>query len=346
MSITFYGQHRIRSVIPLKWLLAAPSWMRSSLFIAVVLLGIFLNPTKAHAYCETTGDTLQTYKYTAANLNQPGSVTFTGTWKCYNGNTQVASISKNICAKAIFNGNSTNGNTTLPYSVSILTIGGLARSTVKSDNWYFKGGTVAPNNTVNYTITVNLPSLTNGSTVIYPSGSYNGTLQLYMDMQGNGAPCEGNKGGGWDSDNKTLSFTVIIPEACQLTSISDIDFGQINDIGKTAKDYTANGAVVTTCNSGTPYTIYLSNGNNRIAGGNRQMANGGNYLPYQLYQDAAYTQVWDETGGTNMINGSGGKSLIGTGGNQTTTIYGRIAKNTILPPPNNYTDTVIVTTTY
>lgn len=344
MSITFYGQRRIRSMILLKWLSAAPSWMRYSLFIVVVLLGVCLNPTKAHAYCETTGDTLQTYNYTAANSNQPGSITFTGTWKCYNGNTSVASISNNICAKAIFNGNSTNGNTPLPYSVSNLTIGGLTQSTINSGNWYYKSNTFAPNNIVNYTITVNLPSLT--GLKVYPSGIYTGTLQLYMDMQGNSGRCEGDNGGGWDSANKTLSFTIIIPEACQITSISDIDFGQINDIGKTSKDYTANGAVVTTCNSGTPYTIYLSNGNNRIASGNRQMANSNNYLPYQLYQDAAYSKVWDETGGTNTINGSGGKSLIGTGGNQTTTIYGRIAKNTILPPPNNYTDTVIVTTTY
>ncbi|MFX7152150.1 spore coat protein U domain-containing protein, partial [Acinetobacter baumannii] len=76
------------------------------------------------------------------------------------------------------------------------------------------------------------------------------------------------------------------------------DFGNINDIGKTTHDYTAQGVVNTTCNNGLPYSIYLGDGNNRIAGGFRQMTNGsGQYIPYQLYQNSNYSAVWDTTGG-------------------------------------------------
>ncbi|MFX9877834.1 spore coat protein U domain-containing protein, partial [Acinetobacter baumannii] len=90
----------------------------------------------------------------------------------------------------------------------------------------------------------------------------------------------------------------VVPTLCQLNSTSNVDFGNINDIGTASRDYTTQGAVNTTCNYGTPYTIYLGDGNNRISGGFRRMANSNNeFIPYQLYKDAAYSSVWDATGG-------------------------------------------------
>ncbi|MGE8560258.1 MAG: spore coat protein U domain-containing protein [Acinetobacter sp.] len=57
--------------------------------------------------------------------------------------------------------------------------------------------------------------------------------------------------------------------------------------------------------------------------------------------------MWDATGGTAAVGGSGGVSLTGTGINQTTSVFGRIAANTVLPNiAGNYTDDVIVTITY
>ena len=51
-----------------------------------------------------------------------------------------------------------------------------------------------------------------------------------------------------------------MPSLCQIDSTSNVDFGNINDIGKTTRDYTAQGVVNTTCNNGLPYSIYLGMG--------------------------------------------------------------------------------------
>ncbi len=101
------------------------------------------------------------------------------------------------------------------------------------------------------------------------------------------------------------------------------------------------------CNS--PYTIYIGDGGNRVATGSRdrQMAQGTQRLPYQLYKDSGRSQVWDATGGTAATNGSGGVSDTGTSVNQTKTVYASIPLTTALPPvAGSYSDTVIVTVTY
>ncbi|MDP7873313.1 spore coat protein U domain-containing protein, partial [Acinetobacter pittii] len=94
--------------------------------------------------------------------------------------------------------------------------------------------------------------------------------------------------------------------------------------------------------------IYLGDGNNRIAGGFRQMTNGsGQYIPYQLYQNSNYSAVWDTTGGVSAVGGSGGVSKTGSGNSQGTNVYGKIPQGTtISTAPGNYSDAIVVTVTY
>jgi len=152
----------------------------------------------------------------------------------------------------------------------------------------------------------------------------------------------------WDSGNVTLTANFVVPSMCQLNSTSTVDFSNINDISTTKRDYTAQGAVNSTCNYGTPYSIYLGDGNNRIAGGFRRMTNGNNeYIPYQLYKDSNYSTVWDATGGVTNIGGAGGVSGTGTGSAQSTPVYGKIPQGTsIASTPGSYSDSVVVTVTY
>jgi spore coat protein U-like protein len=154
--------------------------------------------------------------------------------------------------------------------------------------------------------------------------------------------------GGWDSGDTLLTANFVVPSLCQLNSTSTVDFGNINDISTTKHDYTAQGAVNSTCNYGTPYSIYLGDGNNRISGGFRRMTNGNNeFIPYQLYKDSNYSTVWDTTGGVTNVGGSGGVSKTGSGSAQTTTVYGKIPQGTsIASTPGNYSDSVVVTVTY
>ncbi|MCT9189435.1 spore coat U domain-containing protein, partial [Acinetobacter baumannii] len=164
--------------------------------------------------------------------------------------------------------------------------------------------TVASNNVISYSVNIKVPART-GSLMAYPKGTYIGTVQLFWDMQASSSTvCEGNSGGGWDSGNTTITANYVVPSLCQIDSTSNVDFGNINDMGTTRRNYTAQGAVNTTCNHGTSYSIYLGDGNNRISGGFRRMVNSNNeFIPYQLYKDSNYSTVWDATGGVTSVGG-------------------------------------------
>ncbi|WP_457971025.1 Csu type fimbrial protein [Acinetobacter calcoaceticus] len=305
--------------------------------------------SSAHAACTVTGNTNSTYTYTAATINSDANINFSGTIRCLGGRT-TPEISAYMCMKTVFTGTtSVNNSVSLPYTVTA-TVGGAGSSTTNqtSNVWYGPVRTVASNNIINYSVNVKVPART-GSLIAYPKGTYTGTVQLFWDMQASSSSvCEGNSGGGWDSGNTTITANYVVPTLCQLDSTSNVDFGNINDIGSTSRDYTGQGAVNTTCNNGTPYSIYLGDGNNRIAGGFRRMTNGSSqYIPYQLYQNSTYSTVWDTTGGVTAVGGSGGVSKMGSGSAQSTNVYGKIPQGTtISTTPGNYSDTIVVTVTY
>ncbi|MGV2455306.1 Csu type fimbrial protein [Acinetobacter seifertii] len=316
-------------------------------FIGICLFYLvyaFFSPT--HAACTVAGTTNNTFIYTAANINSDATINFSGTITCTNGG--IIQISPFMCMKTVFTGTtSANNSVSLPYTVTA-TVGGAGSSTTNqtSNVWYGPVVTVASNNILSYSVNVKVPART-GSLIAYPQGTYTTTVQLFWDMDILAALCLGDVI-SWSSGNVTLTANFVVPTLCQLNSTSNVDFGNINDIGITKRDYTTQGAVNTTCNSGTPYSIYLGDGNNRISGGFRRMANSNNeFIPYQLYKDAAYSSVWDATGGVNSVGGTGGVSGTGTGNAQTTTVYGKIPQGTtIASRPGSYSDSVVVTVTY
>ncbi|WP_445536162.1 Csu type fimbrial protein [Acinetobacter sp. G18] len=316
-------------------------------FIGICLFYLvyaFFSPT--HAACTVAGTTNNTFIYTAANINSDATVNFSGTITCTNGG--IIQISPFMCMKTVFTGTtSANNSVSLPYTVTA-TVGGAGSSTTNqtSNVWYGPVVTVASNNILSYSVNVKVPART-GSLIAYPQGTYTTTVQLFWDMDILAALCLGDVI-SWSSGNVTLTANFVVPTLCQLNSTSNVDFGNINDIGITKRDYTTQGAVNTTCNSGTPYSIYLGDGNNRISGGFRRMANSNNeFIPYQLYKDSNYSSVWDATGGVNSVGGTGGVSGTGTGNAQTTTVYGKIPQGTtIASRPGSYSDSVVVTVTY
>ena len=317
---------------------------------SLLLFVLYAFFSSAHATCTVTGgNTTGSYNYTAANINSDATITYSGTIRCTNvGST--AQISRYMCMKTVFTGATTsNSNVSLPYTV-IATVGGAGSSTANqtSNFWYGPVTTVAPSNIISYSVSVKVPARS-GSLTAYPVGTYIGSVQVFWDMQANSSSvCEGDSGGGWDSGNMTITANYVVPSFCQLDSTSNVDFGNISDIGTTSRDYTAQGAINATCNNGTLYSIYLGDGNNRISGGFRRMTNGSSqYIPYQLYKDSAYGTVWDATGGVASIGGSGGVSGTGSGNAQTTTVYGKIPQGTtIASRPGAYSDNVVVTVTY
>jgi len=263
--------------------------------------------------------------------------------------TNNANVSPYTCTKVVYDGvTSSVNNQRLAYQLVNLSVGGVTRSTaINTDTWYGPASTVSSGYQVPYSITLRIPANSNILRA-YPTGIYQGTFHLYLDMQDGSNACEGAAGGGWDYADLTLTYALTMPSYCQLNTTPTMDFGTISDINTASQNYDATSAISSVCNINTPYTLYLSSGNNSLAG-NRRMANGGAYIPYQLYKSppGPSAEVWDETGGVSTLGGSGGVSLTGTGNIQTTTVYGRIAKGTAIPgTTGTYTDTVIVTLTY
>jgi spore coat protein U-like protein len=96
------------------------------------------------------------------------------------------------------------------------------------------------------------------------------------------------------------------------------------------------------CTSGTPYAAALNVGSGGGSFATRTIANGGNTLNYNLFRDAARSQVWgDGSGSTFTVSGTGSGLLSANN----LTVYGEIAIAQD-KPPGTYTSTVTVTVTY
>jgi spore coat protein U-like protein len=171
-------------------------------------------------------------------------------------------------------------------------------------------------------------------------GTYSRQLTLRATMTPTGT-CSGTP-----TYSGTETFNFVLPKLCVIGSVTGINFGDVPQ-GTPSADIMAQGSVSVTCPNGTPYTIYLGNGLNRISGGYRQMMNGTTPMMYQLYQDGGLNKIWDETGGPTVKGGSGGFSTTATGAAIVSPIYGVIPKGIPLPSTlGPYTDTVVVTVAY
>lgn len=97
------------------------------------------------------------------------------------------------------------------------------------------------------------------------------------------------------------------------------------------------------CTNTTPYAVALDAGSHAGGGanfGSRSMLNGLSTLGYQLYSDSTRAVVWgDGSGGSLPVLG------VGSGSNQSLTIYGRLPSLSGAIP-GTYSDTVTVTISY
>ncbi|HEY3122875.1 MAG TPA: spore coat U domain-containing protein [Thermoanaerobaculia bacterium] len=139
-----------------------------------------------------------------------------------------------------------------------------------------------------------------------------------------------------------ISATVV--SSCSITALP-VAFGNYDALSATPKD--ATGSVDVTCSVGSLPKIWLGPGLNELGGPSaaapvRRMQKGatGNYLGYQLYQDALRTTVW---GGTD---GSSPAAIPAVGITAvTSTIYGRVPVNQT-STTGDYTDTVVATVNF
>ncbi|HEY0328559.1 MAG TPA: spore coat U domain-containing protein [Rhodopseudomonas sp.] len=133
----------------------------------------------------------------------------------------------------------------------------------------------------------------------------------------------------------TFSASGTVVGNCNVNAI-DIDFGTHGTVGTNVD---ASGLLMVSCTVGTNYNIGLDDGHAAAGPSGRKMALAAVTIGYNLYRNAARTQVWGSTIGVNTV------SATGNGGLQPYTIYARVPPQS-MPGAGVYKDVIVVTITY
>lgn len=135
-----------------------------------------------------------------------------------------------------------------------------------------------------------------------------------------------------------LALALLLPlplaaqPACRVEA-RPLAFGMLWDLSSRGAD--AESLVLLDCAAAIAgLRVSLGPGLNAVQASDRKLRNGATSLPYQLYTDAARSQLWGD--------GSGGSSAAMAPGNAMLTVYARIPP-VPTPPPGSYSDAVEVT---
>ena len=143
----------------------------------------------------------------------------------------------------------------------------------------------------------------------------------------------------------TSNFTVTasVSNNCTISSTA-IGFGAYDPIVTNASTpLDAAGTVVITCTKGATTTIGLNTGNNaaNASGTTRAMKSGTDYLSYEIYQEAARSTVWGNSG-TGLLTPPAAPNKNA----RTFSTYGRVPAAQDVPASATYTDTVTATVNF
>lgn len=128
---------------------------------------------------------------------------------------------------------------------------------------------------------------------------------------------------------------------CSFTSITGVNFGSYDVFSANPK--TSTGSISYSCtgvNGNQQMRMDLSTGSGTFA--NRTLRSGGNVLNYNLYPDAANSQVWGNgTGSTYQYRINPNDTNV-----HTLTVYGTILAGQDVGVGTNYIDTITVTMSF
>lgn len=127
-----------------------------------------------------------------------------------------------------------------------------------------------------------------------------------------------------------FKVTITVKESCKIDSTSDVNFAEIDR--STNVDQTAQGKLNITCTKDTPYQVGLA-GSGKMS----NTADASSTIAYDLFKDADYKQVWNNSDNLSAQTGSGTS--------QTLPVYAKLAGDTNAKA-GNYLDTVTATVTY
>jgi spore coat protein U domain-containing protein, fimbrial subunit CupE1/2/3/6 len=152
-------------------------------------------------------------------------------------------------------------------------------------------------------------------------------------------PCAGSAYSATATDDFTVSITIVA--TCAITATNPLNFG--NSVGLLSSNIDVNTIFSVQCTNGTPYDIELNAGNNAgtaLDTTTRRMENGGEYVSYNLYQNAGRTIQWGTVLEGNEVTGA-----TGDGNAQSYTVYGRVPAQAT-PAPGFYDDVIQIDVQY
>ncbi|RWE80846.1 spore coat U domain-containing protein [Mesorhizobium sp.] len=191
------------------------------------------------------------------------------------------------------------------------------------------GGSVSATRTIYARVLGNQPSVGAGLYTSQFSGSQ--TRIIYGEVAT--FNCATSAGGSFR--RATFSVQANVAANCSVTA-QNINFGSHGVLDAAAD---ATGGIAVSCTPGTAYNVGLNNGLSGTSPTARRMTLGGQAVTYGLYKDAARSEPWGGTIGTDTAAG------VGAGATQDLPVYGRVPAQST-PPPGTYTDTVVVTVIY
>jgi spore coat protein U-like protein len=146
----------------------------------------------------------------------------------------------------------------------------------------------------------------------------------------------GGTGGPITVAAPSLGVTASVAAKCTVGTATDLDFGSVPGLLRTATDKTS--LLRMTCTNRAAYQVGLDNGKNASAG-TRRMSSGAGFVTYDLFRDTSRALHWGNTLNTDTAAGTG------SGSEQTMTVYGRVpAQNAVRA--GAYSDIITVTVTY
>lgn len=140
------------------------------------------------------------------------------------------------------------------------------------------------------------------------------------------------------SQTDTFTVSADVVSSCTITA-NDLDFGNYDPTSLT--DVTGTTTIVANCTIGTDYNIALDLDGAADAESREMAGPGVDTLTYGLYQDVTLLVPWGEGG--DVLNTP--VLTVGTGANQTHTVYGSITAGQGIQI-GSYSDTVTATLSY
>jgi spore coat protein U-like protein len=142
------------------------------------------------------------------------------------------------------------------------------------------------------------------------------------------------------SATASLSVSASVTNNCTISTAA-LAFGSYDPIvAHASSPLDGTGTVTIACTKNSTQTIGLGLGGNASGSQRRLNAGGADYLNYELYKEAARTNVWGNSG-TALLDPGAAPSKAA----RSITVYGRVAAGQDVPA-GSYTDSVVATVNF